>query len=64
MGREPIREIDRDILEALEKSRQATPAFIAKIIDRDRRYVANRLSYLAKNGVITKVMRGIYRLKG
>lgn len=57
----PIREIDRAIVDALKAFSLGTPAFVAKTIKRDRRYVANRLSYLVSEGLVEKVVRGVYR---
>ena len=64
MKRAPSREIDQNILEVLEGLGLATPALVAQKIRRDRRYVANRLSYLTKEGLVEKVMRGVYRTTG
>lgn len=57
------RDIDRAILEFLKESGMATPALIAKKINRNRRYVANRFSYLVKEGLVEKISRGVYRLR-
>lgn len=61
MAGKPPRDIDRAIVETLKEFRLATPALVAKNIKRDRRYVANRLSYLASEGLAEKVARGVYR---
>jgi len=58
-----ILEIDRQILNALKQRYAKSPALIATEIERDRRYVANRLRYLSDIGLVEKVMRGLYRLK-
>jgi len=64
MNTGPLREIDRAILGVLRELGLATPALVAKEIKRDRRYVSNRMSYLAKERLVEKVTRGVYRATG
>lgn len=63
MSKEHFREIDKAILKFLNESGLATPALVAKNINENRRYVANRLSYLTDEGVVEKISRGVYRIK-
>ena len=55
-------EIDKQILKSLKKHVKS-PALIASEIQRNRKYVANRLRYLTDIGLVEKVARGLYRLK-
>ena len=58
-----LREIDKLILRALKCQYIKSPALIASEIKKDRRYVANRLIYLTKLGLVEKVARGLYKRK-
>ena len=57
----PNRAIDKAIVDILNEFNLATPALVAKMIKRDRRYVANRLAYLACEGLVEKITRGVYK---
>ena len=61
MGHKPARDIDKAIIDTLEELGLATPALVAGKIKRDRRYVANRLSYLVSIGLAKKAARGVYK---
>lgn len=62
MKKDALRDIDLKIVDVIDELEVATPALVAKRIKRDRQYVANRLAYLSKEGVVEKLTRGVYRI--
>ncbi|MFC7202832.1 ArsR family transcriptional regulator [Haloferax namakaokahaiae] len=57
-----MRPIDEQILEVMEKEGNMTPDALDKLDVTVANYASNRLSLMAKYGLVERIVKGLYRI--